>query len=108
MAPEIGSQNTPAVPQLTQALVGRGSIRTDGEVSRSGREVGQAEGQRRDAEDRVRRAQRDKQQAIERLRQARADEQKAEQQLREARSRRLQTVSAGTSSLRGTVVNVLI
>lgn len=108
MAPEIGSQNSPAVPQLTQVLVGRVPTRTDGEIKRSGREVGQAEDQRRDAEDRVRQAQRDKQQAIERLRQARADEQKAEQQLREARSRRLQTVSSGPSSLRGTVVNVLI
>ncbi|MFH7319407.1 hypothetical protein ACHHRT_02220 [Desulfurivibrio sp. D14AmB] len=108
MAPEIGSHQAPASPQLTQALVGRGSTRTNGELSRSGRQVRQAESQRQDAEEQVRQAQRNKQQAIERLRQARADEQKAEQQLREARSRRLQAVGGNLTSLRGTVVNILI
>lgn len=109
MASEIGSHSASAqAPQVAQALVGRGSTRANGEIRRSGQAVRQAESQRQDAEQQVRQAQRNKQKAIERLRQARADEQKAEQQLREARSRRLQAVGSSATSLRGTVVNVLI
>ena len=108
MAQEIGSYTASQAPQLTQALVGQGSTRANGEIRQSGREVSEAENRRQEAEQRVRQAQRNKQQAMERLREARNDEQSAEEQLRQARAQRIEAVNSAQSGLRGTVVNVLV